>query len=136
KGLSGQSFSIFKNYYSGGLGSVRGFQQGSLGPRDVLGSDPTLALGGPKKLTLNAEVLAPFPGAGNDRTLRLYGFVDAGNVFGESESYNFNDLRVSTGIGISWISPIGPLRIAYAVPLRKQAQDKIERLQFQIGTSF
>lgn len=136
KGLSGQEFSIFKNYYSGGLGSVRGFQQGSLGPRDVLGSDPTLALGGPKKLTLNAEVLAPFPGAGNDRTLRLYGFVDAGNVFGEKESYKLNDLRVSTGIGISWISPVGPLRIAYAVPLRKQAQDKIERLQFQIGTSF
>jgi outer membrane protein insertion porin family len=136
KGLNGQSFSIFKNYYSGGLGSVRGFQQGSLGPRDVSGSDPTLALGGPKKLTLNAEVLAPFPGAGNDRTLRLFGFVDAGNVFGEKESYNFNDLRVSTGVGISWISPIGPLRIAYAVPLRKQAGDKLERLQFQIGTSF
>jgi outer membrane protein insertion porin family len=136
KGLSGQNFTIFKNYYSGGLGSVRGFQQGSLGPRDLLGSDPTLALGGPKKLTLNAELLAPFPGAGNDRTLRLYGFVDAGNVFGEKESYNFNDLRVSTGIGISWISPIGPLRIAYAVPLRKQAGDKLERLQFQIGTSF
>ena len=136
KGLNGQNFTIFKNYYSGGLGSVRGFQQGSLGPRDVTGSDPTLALGGPKKLTLNAEVLAPFPGAGNDRTLRMFGFVDAGNVFGEKESYNFNDLRVSTGVGISWISPIGPLRIAYAVPLRKQAGDKLERLQFQIGTSF
>ncbi len=132
KGLNGQPYPLFKNYYSGGLGSVRGFEQGSLGPRDA--SD--LATGGPKKLTLNAEVIAPFPGAGNDRTLRLYGFVDAGNVFGEKEGYRVNDLRASTGLGISWISPVGPLRIAYALPLRKQPGDKIERLQFQIGTSF
>lgn len=132
KGLNGQPYPLFKNYYSGGLGSVRGFEQGSLGPRDA--SD--LAIGGPKKLTLNAEVIAPFPGAGNDRTLRLYGFVDAGNVFGEKEQYRLNDLRISTGIGISWISPVGPLRIAIATPLRKKPGDRIERLQFQIGTSF
>ena len=133
KGLSGQPFPLFKNYYSGGLGSVRGFQQGSLGPRDT--SD--LAVGAPKKLTLNAELIAPFPGAGNDRTLRMYGFLDAGNVFKDSYKLNGPDgLRASTGVGISWISPVGPLRIAFAVPLRKQAGDKIERLQFQIGTSF
>ena len=132
KGLNSQPYPLFKNYYSGGLGSVRGFQQGSLGPRDA--SD--IALGGPKKLTLNAELVAPFPGAGNDRTLRLYTFLDAGNVFGDKQSYKVNDLRVSTGLGVSWISPVGPLRIAYALPLRKQLGDKIERLQFQIGTSF
>ncbi len=132
KGLNGQPYPLFKNYYSGGLGSVRGFEQSSLGPRDS--SD--LATGGPKKVTLNAEVITPFPGAGNDRTLRMYGFVDAGNVFGEKESYSFSGMRVSTGIGVSWISPVGPLRIAFAVPLRKVAGDKIERLQFQIGTSF
>ena len=133
KGLNGQPYPLFKNYYSGGLGSVRGFQQGSLGPRDR--SD--LSVGAPKKLTLNAELIAPFPGAGNDRTLRMYGFVDAGNVFKDSYKLSGPDgLRASTGLGISWISPVGPLRIAYAVPLRKQAGDKIERLQFQIGTSF
>ena len=132
KGLKGQPYPLFKNYYSGGLGSVRGFQQGSLGPRDM--SD--IALGSPKKLTLNAELVAPFPGAGNDRTLRLYTFLDAGNVFGEKQSYKLNDLRASTGLGVSWISPVGPLRIAYALPLRKQPGDKLERLQFQIGTSF
>lgn len=134
KGLNGQPYPLFKNFYSGGLGSVRGYQQGSLGPRD--GSDPTVSLGGPKKLTLNAEIIAPFPGAGNDRTLRVFGFVDAGNVFGENEPYRFNNLKASTGLGISWISPIGPLRISFAYPLRKKAEDKIERFQFQIGTSF
>jgi len=134
KGLNGQPFPLFKNYYSGGLGSVRGFQQGSLGPRDSAGD---LAIGAPKKLNVNAELVAPFPGAGNDRTLRLYGFVDAGNVFADNYTLSGpNGLRASTGLGISWISPVGPLRIAYAVPLRKQAGDKIERLQFQIGTSF
>ncbi|MES2944267.1 MAG: outer membrane protein assembly factor BamA [Pseudomonadota bacterium] len=132
RGLNGRPFPVFKNAYSGGLGSVRGYQQGSLGPRDT--SD--LAVGGPKKITLNAELIAPFPGAGNDRTLRLYGFVDAGNVFGESDPYRLSDLRASVGIGLSWISPVGPLRIAIANPLRKKAGDRIERLQFQIGTSF
>ena len=132
QGLSGRPFPVFKNAYSGGLGSVRGYQQGSLGPRDS--SD--LAVGGPKKLTLNAEVIAPFPGVGNDRTLRLYGFVDAGNVFGENDPYKLGDLRASVGLGLSWISPVGPLRIAIANPLRKKPGDRIERLQFQIGTSF
>ena len=132
KGLNGQPFPVFKNSYSGGLGSVRGFEPGTLGPRDIQDN----ALGGPKKITLNAEILAPFPGAGNDRTLRLFGFVDAGNVFGEKEKYNFGELRSSVGFGISWISPLGPLRLAFAHPLRTQPTDKIQRLQFQIGTSF
>ena len=132
KGLNGQPFPVFKNFYSGGLGSVRGFDQGTLGPRDVTGS----SIGGPKKITLNAEVIAPFPGAGNDRTLRIFAFTDVGNVFGEDQKLRASDLRASVGVGLSWISPIGPLRIAFANPLRKQAGDRIQKLQFQIGTSF
>ena len=132
KGLNGQPFPVFKNFYSGGLGSVRGFDQGTLGPRDVTGS----SIGGPKKITLNAEVIAPFPGAGNDRTLRIFAFTDVGNVFGEDQKLTVSDLRASVGVGLSWISPIGPLRIAFANPLRKQAGDRIQKLQFQIGTSF
>ncbi|MPM44010.1 Outer membrane protein assembly factor BamA [bioreactor metagenome] len=132
KGLNGQPFPVFKNFYSGGLGSVRGFEQGTLGPRDVTGS----VLGGPKKVTLNAELIAPFPGAGNDRTLRIFGFVDAGNVYGEKENWELSEMRVSTGLGLSWISPLGPLRLAFAQPVRKFAGDRIQKLQFQIGTSF
>ncbi|HQQ70138.1 MAG TPA: outer membrane protein assembly factor BamA, partial [Alicycliphilus sp.] len=132
KGLNGQPYPVFKNFYSGGLGSVRGFDQGTLGPRDVTGA----SLGGPKKITLNAEFIAPVPGAGNDRTLRWYAFVDAGNVFGENDSWQMSDLRASAGLGLSWISPLGPLRLAYAQPVRKFAGDRIQKLQFQIGTSF
>ena len=132
KGLSGRPFPVFKNFYSGGLGSVRGFDQGTLGPRDVTGS----SIGGPRKITLNFEAIAPFPGAGNDRTLRLFGFFDVGNVFGENERIKAGELRASVGLGVSWISPLGPLRIAAAQPVRKFAGDRIQKLQFQIGTSF
>ena len=132
KGFGGRPFPVFKHFYSGGLGSVRGFDQGTLGPRDVTGS----SIGGPRKLTLNAEVITPFPGAGNDRSLRLFGFFDVGNVFGETEKFRAGELRASAGLGLSWISPIGPLRLAAAYPVRKFAGDRIQKLQFQIGTSF
>jgi len=158
KALGGKVFPIFKNFYAGGLGSIRGFEQNSLGPRDLplFGQTEGAALGGTKKAIFNAELSTPFPGAGNDRTLRLYGFFDAGNVFG-SRAAGLTDeqwkaekkLRASVGLGVSWISPLGPLRLAYAFPIRSQKEvvdpntgfitipkDRIQRLQFQIGTSF
>ena len=140
QGLNGQPFPIFKNFYVGGLGSVRGFEQSTLGPnaRTITG-DTTSALvylGGAKKFVLNAEFMVPFPGAGNDKTLRLFGFTDIGRAFGESEKVSFGELRASAGIGLSWISPMGPLRFSYATPIRQQTGDKIQKLQFQIGTSF
>lgn len=133
KGLGGKPFPVFKNSYSGGLGSVRGFEQSSLGPRDAA---TDVALGGPKKITLNAEFITPFPGAGNDKSLRLFAFFDAGNVYGENDPILLNEMRTSAGVGLSWISPIGPLRIAYAKPIRTFTADKIQKVQFQIGTSF
>ena len=133
QGLSNRPYPLFKNYFVGGLGSVRGFQQSTLGPSD---STNSLYLGGPKKIVLNAELMAPFPGAGNDRTLRLFAFTDVGRAFGENEKINLNELRSSIGVGLSWISPMGPLLFSYALPMKRQVADKIQRLQFQIGTSF
>lgn len=132
KGLQGRPYPIFKNFYGGGLGSVRGFDQGSLGPVDVTGA----YIGGPKRLNLNAEFYVPVPGSGNDRTLRLFGYLDAGNVWGDNEKVRADSLRASTGIGMSWVSPVGPLKLSYGTPIRKQPGDRIERLQFQIGTAF
>lgn len=132
KGLNGRPFPVFKNFYSGGLGSVRGFEQSTLGPRSITGT----YAGGPKKITLNGELIAPFPGAGNDKTLRLFAFTDVGTVWGETEKVDLAQMRASVGVGISWISPVGPLRIAVANPVRKFAGDRIQKLQFQIGTSF
>lgn len=129
----GDIYPVFKNFYGGGLGSVRGFEQGSLGPRD---SSETV-LGGTRKVNLNAEILSPFPGAGNDRTLRMYAFVDVGSVAGSgATNENASSPRASTGVGISWISPVGPLRLAFAKPIKQFDGDKIQTMQFQIGTSF
>ena len=94
------------------------------------------SLGGTKKFNLNFELLAPFPGAGNDRTLRVYSFFDIGNVFGANQPIRLNEMRSAAGVGISWISPVGPLRLAISRPVRKFAGDKIQNVQFQIGTSF
>ena len=117
----------------GGLGSVRGFEQSTLGPASA---STGLYLGGPKKLVFNAELITPFPGAGNDRTLRLFAFTDVGRAFGENEKVSLSELRASAGIGLSWISPMGPLRLSYGKPIRKQRTDRIEKFQFQIGTAF
>jgi outer membrane protein insertion porin family len=144
QGLQGQQYPLFKNFFVGGLGSVRGFEQSTLGPSGPSSSSnaATIYLGGSKKLVLNAELIAPFPGAGNDRTLRLFGFTDVGRAFGidpltkVDEKVDLSQLRASAGVGLSWISPMGPLRFSYAVPIRQQTGDKIQRLQFQIGTSF
>jgi outer membrane protein insertion porin family len=138
QGLRGQEYPLFKNFYVGGLGSVRGFEQSTLGPSQTTttANSAPIYLGGPKKLVLNAELLMPFPGAGNDRTLRLFGFTDIGRAYAEDESVSADELRASVGIGLSWISPLGPLRFSYALPVRQQTNDKIQRLQFQIGTSF
>jgi outer membrane protein insertion porin family len=132
---NGQPYPLFKNYYSGGIGSVRGFEPGSLttGGQRALG---VAATGGTKKLTFNAEVLSPLPGAGSDRTLRIYAFYDAGGLYGPEEGIALGDLRSSVGVGISWVSPVGPLRLAYAKPLTQFDSDKIQSLQFTIGTTF
>ena len=128
-----RSFPVFKKFFGGGLGSVRGFEQGSLGPQDASG----VALGGQRKFNVNAELLSPFPGTGNDRTLRMYAFVDLGAVAGpDAVNQNANSVRASVGVGVSWISPVGPLRLAFAKPIRSFDGDKIQNMQFQIGTNF
>ena len=132
KGLNGRPYPIFKNFYGGGLGTVRVFDQGSLGPVDVTGA----YIGGSKRLTIQSQLYVPVPGAGNDRTLRLFSFLDIGNVWGEFDTVAAESLRASAGLGLSWISPVGPLQLSYGSPVRKQPGDRIQRLQFQIGTAF
>jgi outer membrane protein insertion porin family len=140
KGLGGKSFPLLKNYYGGGLGSVRGFEQGTLGGTSPSTTDSlTQSVGGSRSLLLNTELIAPFPGVGNDRTLRMFAFVDVGNVYcTASATVNCasNALRASSGFGISWLSPVGPLRLAYTTPIKKEVTDRTQKIQFQIGTAF
>ena len=136
-GFAGRDYPVFKNFYSGGLGSVRGFQQNSLQTDTTYTRyDRDYSTGGSKKILLNTEFLMPFPGVGTDKTLRLYTFLDVGNIYTADESIDLGQLRSSTGLGLSWISPVGPLRLAVAKPLKKFDNDRIQSFQFQIGTSF
>ncbi|MBH9553396.1 outer membrane protein assembly factor BamA [Inhella gelatinilytica] len=135
KALGGRLYPVFKTFYAGGLGSVRTFEGGSLGPVDNTGARS----GGNLKVNLNAELYIPVPGAGKDRTFRLFTFVDVGNVWNTESNYEkvgISSLRASAGIGLSWMSPVGPLRLSWGKPIRYQPHDRIERFQFQIGNSF
>jgi outer membrane protein insertion porin family len=131
-GLGGKPYPIFKNFYAGGIGSVRGYEGSSLGPRARNG-DP---LGGTSRIIANAELQFPFPGSGNDRTLRWFTFFDAGNVFAEGAKMKVSELRYSVGAGISWVSPIGPLKLSYGVPVNAKTDDRKQNFQFQLGTGF
>lgn len=133
RGYGGKDFPIFKNYYAGGIGSVRGYETSTLGPRDANG----IAIGGSSKIVGNVEFIFPLPGSGVDRTVRLFTFFDYGNVFAEAaQPYKLSDMRYSTGFGLSWLSPIGPLKISMGFPIKRKAEDQTQRFQFQIGTAF
>jgi outer membrane protein insertion porin family len=130
----GNPYPIFKNYYAGGIGSVRGYQSSSLGPRDATTGDP---IGGSKMVVGNIELTFPLPGTGYDRTLRVFTFLDGGNVWGsDGNSIGANGLRYGYGLGLAWISPIGPLKLSLGFPVVKHAGDQYQKFQFQIGTSF
>ena len=131
-GLQGKPYPIFKNFYAGGIGSVRGYAGSSLGPR-ALNGDP---LGGTTRILANAELQFPFPGSGSDRTLRWFTFVDGGNVFAEGAKVELSQLRYAAGVGISWVSPIGPLKLSYGKALNAKPGDRTEGIQFQLGTGF
>ncbi|HVL56226.1 MAG TPA: outer membrane protein assembly factor BamA [Burkholderiaceae bacterium] len=132
RGFGGQPLPLFKNYYAGGIGSVRGFEPNSLGPRDPVDNLP---LGGQTKLVGAIELLFPIPGTGNDRSIRGFTFFDVGNVY-QRTSIDLSDLRYSVGFGLSWLSPIGPLKLTFGTPLRREPGDRTQRFQFQIGTGF
>jgi outer membrane protein insertion porin family len=135
KGLAGKPYPIFKNYYAGGIGSVRGYEPSSLGPRDATTGDP---IGGSKMVVGNIELTFPLPGTGYDRTLRVFTFVDGGNVWGDegNTSTGANGLRYAYGVGLAWISPIGPLKLSLGFPVTKHEGDQYQKFQFQIGTAF
>lgn len=132
-GYSGQPLPFYKNFFAGGVNSVRGYETASVGPRDAVTGD---VVGGNRKIVGNAEFLFPFPGAGMDKSLRLGAFVDAGQVWAPEQKVQFGDLRYSGGMSVSWSSPIGPLKASFAYPLNAKDGDKIQRFQFQFGSTF
>jgi outer membrane protein insertion porin family len=133
KSYGNKELPFFKNFYAGGIGSVRGFDSNSLGPRDPATDE---ALGGDKRLIGNAELLFPVPGMGRDNSMRLSVFADAGSVWGYDNKFSLGSLRYSAGVALAWNSPMGPLKFSFANPFNKKAEDKVQRLQFQMGSVF
>ena len=132
-GLGGKPLPFFKAYYAGGVGSVRGYETASLGPQDAAGN----TTGGRQKIVGNVEVFFPLPGAkATDQNVRLSVFFDAGEIYDNGTQPQFESFRYSTGVGAAWNSPVGPLKFSYGYPLNKKPGDRIQRLQFQVGTVF
>ncbi|HUL55850.1 MAG TPA: outer membrane protein assembly factor BamA, partial [Usitatibacter sp.] len=130
-GYHGHPLPFFKNFYAGGVDSVRAFETASLGPRDTNGD----ILGGNRRLVGRSELLFPMPG-NKEKNVRLAVFMDAGSVWGAGEKITFNSIRVSAGAAVSWDSPVGPLRFSIGTPIRYVEGDRIERFQFQLGKIF
>ncbi len=146
---------FFENFYGGGLGSVRGYESGTLGPKVYDDDGDVISYGGNKKANVSAELLFPMPGVKDARTVRLSAFADAGSVW-DGKTYTAADsdngmsiygskphkssfkeeLRYSAGMAVTWLSPLGPMKFSYAYPLNKKKGDEIQRFQFQLGTTF
>ena len=124
---------FYKNFYAGGVNTVRGYKAGSLGPV-VYENGNEYSIGGNRRFVANAELLWAIPGL--EKSLRFGWFVDGGWVWGSGQDLDFGDLRYSTGLSASWISPMGPLKFSIAQPINEQPGDRIERFQFQMGTTF
>jgi outer membrane protein insertion porin family len=140
----GKEFPFYKNYYVGGVNTVRGYAQGSIGPVCLASdascggtsSSTSMFMGGNKQIIMNAELFMPVPFIKNNNQFRLSAFVDAGNVYSVDQSVNLSDLRYSAGMGVLWVSPFGPLKLVYAKPFNNQSTDKTESIQFQMGQQF
>lgn len=130
-GYSNKPLPFFKNFYAGGFGSVRGYENSSLGPRDINNQ----VLGGRKRVVGNAELMMPVPGF-KDKSVRLSGFVDAGAVFDSGEIPGSTGMRYSTGVTATWVSPMGPISFSYGIPINEKALDKVQRFQFTMGNMF
>ncbi len=132
-GLSGKPLPFFKNFYAGGVSSVRGFESGTLGPKDPTTGD---ALGGNKRVVANAELFFPLPGLKDDKAFRMSAFLDAGASFGTGETFDIGSLRYAAGVSLLWVSPLGPLKFSLAQPLVEKTGDKTEVFQFSLGSVF
>jgi outer membrane protein insertion porin family len=125
---------FFENFYAGGIssaGRVRGFTDNTLGPRAVSVFGYAQPVGGALKTVGTVELI--FPTLFDTPSARLSAFVDFGNVYEDWSSFDAGQLRASAGVALLWRSPMGPLSISYAIPLRSEDFDQTERLQFSFG---
>lgn len=134
---------FYEHYYAGGFGSVRGYEDRSLGPREIqspLDFGSERAIGGNLLVEGSAEFIFPMPFVKDKRSFRTMFFIDAGNVFDthRKEEYGFeaDELRMSAGVALSWITGIGPLSFSLSKALNDQPGDDVQSFQFSLGQPF
>lgn len=138
-------YPFFENFYGGGIHSLRGFKNNSIGPREILAGgklgDP---VGGNLRILGGAEVFFPTPFFADKASLRTSLFMDAGNILetdfkSSRTTQDFDDLnafRVSLGTGVTWLSPLGPLAFSLGFPINKEKEDDTQIFQFSFGAIF
>ena len=136
--VTAEGLPFFENFYAGGIassGRVRGFVDNTLGPRAGNAfSLYTQPIGGALKTVGSVELI--FPTLFDSPAARLSAFVDFGNVYTDWNDFDAGELRASAGVALLWRSPMGPLSISYAIPIRQKDFDETERLQFSFGGQF
>ena len=132
QGYGGKELPFFKRYYGGGSSSVRGFDFNSLGATYSDGK----AKGGELSLLAGTSVISPMKFINDSKNMRMSAFIDAGSVEEKASSFSVDNVRMSTGVAFSWLTPVGPLGIYAATPLVKKSADKTKTVEFTLGTSF
>ena len=120
---------FFENYFAGGVRSVRGFEDNTLGPKDSKGNP----IGGSVQVVGGAEILFPIPFVEGTKSFRLGTFFDIGNVYSDVSNFDATELRYSVGVSSLWISPLGPLAISLGFPLNDKSGDNVQNFQFTVG---
>jgi outer membrane protein insertion porin family len=120
---------FFEHYFAGGVHSIRGFEDNTIGPRDNRG-DP---FGGSTKVIGKAELFFPIPFVEDVKSIRIGSFIDAGTV---SDSFKFTNMRYSVGLSGEWLSPFGALSVSFAVPMNADSDDEKQSFQFSFGSGF
>jgi outer membrane protein insertion porin family len=128
-GFDGREPPIYEKFYVGGLNSVRGFEPRSIGPKDSNG-DP---IGGYSELIFNSEIIVPIDPA---QGLNVVFFFDAGNAWRKNQSIEVTDLRTGAGLGIRWLSPMGPFRLEWGWNLKPRGDEPNGDWAFAIGAFF
>jgi len=132
KGYSGKELPFYKRNFGGGSGSVRGFGNKSLGPLYPNGK----AKGGEISILGSANLITPAFFMDNNDKMRVSAFIDAGNIYEKSSNIKLGDLRMSTGLGFAYLSPIGSIGAFISTPILKKDGDIIEDFGFSLGTGF
>jgi len=132
KGFSSKKLPFYKRHFGGGSGSVRGFGNKTLGPLYPNGK----AKGGELSILGSANIIAPAFFFEDNEKMRMSVFIDAGNIFEKSSNIKLGDIRMSTGFGFAYLSPIGSIGAFVSTPILKKSGDKIESFGFSLGSGF